>query len=280
MPQIHPSSVIESGAQLADDVCIGPFCHVGPKVTLGAGTKLIGSVTIVGKTTLGDANTVWPYAVLGGDPQDLKFKGEDSELVIGSHNEIRESVTIHKGTANDHSLTRLGDHNLVMAYSHIGHDCLVGSHTVIANAVQLAGHVLIEDHAAIGGAAAVHHFVSIGQYAYIGGMTRVVADTPPFMVVEGNPARVRKVNTILLQRHQFDEKQIERLKDAFRRLFRFADDAAIGNTAEALESLEADFGDDWAVKALLENVRRSKDGVYGRYREAHRHDNRRTNPPK
>lgn len=280
MAHIHPSSFIEPGARIADDAVIGPFCHIGAKVTIGSGTRLVGSVTVLGRTTLGRDNTVWPYVVLGGDPQDLKYRGEDSELVIGSHNEIRESVTIHKGTANDRGLTRVGDHNLIMAYTHVGHDCLVGSHTVIANAVQLAGHVLVEDHAAVGGAAAVHHFVTIGQYAYVGGMTRVVADVPPFMVVEGNPARVRKVNTILLQRHQFEEKRIDRLKDAFRRLFRFADDASIGNTAEAIESLEADFGDDEAVKALVEAVRRSMSGVYGRYRESHRHDDRYRNPTK
>ncbi|MCC6680154.1 MAG: acyl-ACP--UDP-N-acetylglucosamine O-acyltransferase [Phycisphaeraceae bacterium] len=280
MPTIHPSSVIEPGAQVADDVVIGPFCHVGPSVTLGPGCKLVGSVSILGRTRLGEANTVWPQAVLGGDPQDLKYRGEDSELIIGSHNEIRESVTIHKGTANDHNRTIVGDHNLLMAYTHIGHDCVIGSHTVIANSVQLAGHVMVEDHAAIGGATAVHHFVTIGQYAYAGGMTRVVADVAPFMVVEGNPARVRKVNTILLQRHHFDDQQIEKLKDAFRRLFRQADDAAIGNTAEALETLEADYGDDWAVKALIDAVRKSQSGVYGRYREGLRLDNRYTNPVK
>ena len=281
MPTVHPSSVIETGAELGDDVVVGPFCHVGPQVRIGAGTRLIGSVTILGRTTLGKENTIWPQAVLGGDPQDLKYKGEDSELVIGDHNVIREAVTLHKGTANDHAVTRIGDHNLIMAYVHVGHDCVIGSHTVIANAVQFAGHVHVQDHAALGGATAVHHYVTIGQYAYAGGMTRVATDVPPFMLVEGNPARVRKVNTTLLTRHNFPEEQVNHLKDAYRRLFRVTDDdATIGNTAETLESLDADFGDDWAIRALVEAIRNSTSGIFGRYRESQRLDNRYTNPVK
>ncbi len=279
MPEIHPSSVIERGAELADDVYVGPFCHVGPRVCVGPGTRLIGHVTVLGRTTMGEGNVVWPGAVIGGDPQDLKFDGEDSELVIGDHNDIRECVTIHKGTANDRGLTRIGDANLIMAYTHVGHDCVLGDHTVIANAVQLAGHIAIEDHASIGGATAIHHFVTIGSYAYVGGMTRIVQDVPPFMIVEGNPSRVRGVNVIGLKRHRFSQETEARLKDAWRKLYRNAhEQSGVGSTGAALAALEAAYPDDGHIAMLLDAVRRSAAGIHGRYREAHRADNRFTNP--
>ncbi|MFA9476721.1 acyl-ACP--UDP-N-acetylglucosamine O-acyltransferase [Phycisphaerales bacterium AB-hyl4] len=279
MPKIHPLAVIEPGAKLADDVEVGPFCHVGPKVKIGAGTRLISNVSIYGRTTIGSHNTLWPHVVLGGDPQDLKFKGEDSQLIIGDHNDLREGVTIHKGTAADHNITRVGDHNLIMAYVHVGHDCVLGSHLVIANAVQLAGHILIEDHAVIGGATAIHHWVAIRQYAFVAGMTRIVQDVPPFMIVEGMPARVRKVNTVLLKRHHFPQPQINALKEAHRLLFGGVDEENhVGNMTRNLETLEAKVGNDWALRALLEAVRESTRGIFGRHREAFRQDNRYTNP--
>ncbi|MFW6032997.1 MAG: acyl-ACP--UDP-N-acetylglucosamine O-acyltransferase, partial [Phycisphaeraceae bacterium] len=268
-------SVIEPGAELADDVVVGPFCHVGPKVKIGPGTRLVSHIAIHGRTTIGSGNTIWPHTLLGGDPQDLKFAGEDSELIIGDHNDIRENVTIHRGTAVGGNVTRVGDHNLIMAYVHVGHDCLIGSHIVIANAVQLAGHILIEDHANIGGGAAVHHFVTICRYAFIGGMTRIVQDVPPFMVVEGIPARVRKVNTVLLKRHHFEDQHVAALKDAFRRLFGNGD---THSRARQLETLERDYPEDWCVRTLVDSLRKSGEGVYGRHREALRGDNRYSNP--
>ena len=279
MPDIHPASVVEPGSELADSVTVGPFCHLGPQVRIGPGTRLISHVTILGRTTLGAENTVWPYAALGGDPQDLKFEGEDSELVIGDHNDIREYVTIHKGTANDAGITRVGDHNLLMAHVHVGHDSVLCDHIVIANAVQLAGHVLVEDYASVGGASAIHHFVTIGSHAYIAGMTRVVQDVPPFMLVEGVPARIRGVNLVGLKRRGFDEQAENRCKDAWRRLFRNAhQNNGVGATAEALARLEADYPNDPCILALIVSLRHSAAGIYGRYREANRHDNRYANP--
>jgi len=281
MPKIHPTAVVEPGAELAEDAEVGPFCYVSPKATLGTGTRLVSHVAIHGRTTLGVHNTVWSHASLGGQPQDLKYRGEDSELVIGDHNDIRENVTIHRGTANDQGVTRLGDHNLIMVGVHIGHDCVLGSHIVIANAVQLAGHVLVEDHANLGGATAAHHFVTIGQFSYVGGMTRLVHDVPPFMLVEGNPARVRKVNTVLLARHHFPEAQVEHLKDAYRRLFRGGrrtEDLPPPTVAAALDALEARYPDDPSIATLVASLRRSSAGVYGRFRESQRRDNRYKNP--
>lgn len=280
MPEIHPLAVVDPQAKLADDVRVGPFCSVGPKATLGSGTRLVSHVTIVGRTTLGENNTVWPNAVLGGDPQDLKFQGEDSRLVIGDHNEIRECVTIHKGTANDHGITTVGDHNLIMAYAHLGHDCILGNHIVIANAVQFAGHVCVEDHVIIGGATAIHHFATLGQHAFVGGMTRAINDCPPFMIAEGNPAIVRGVNSTGLTRRGFTTESIANLKDAWKRLYRRTATGKAGQTASALEDLEDAYPHDACVLALVAHVRRSAEGVYGRYREGLRKDNPRTNPAK
>ena len=284
MPQIHPTAIVERGAELADDVIVGPLCHVGPKVTLGSGTRLISHVTILGRTVLGEGNTVWPYATLGGDPQDLKFKGEDSQLIIGNHNEIRENVTIHKGTANDEGMTRVGNDNLLMVGCHVAHDCVLGDHIILANAVQLAGHIVIQDHAAVSGGTGVHHFITIGQYAYIGGLTRVVRDVPPFMVLEGNPARIRKVNNTLLERSHFPAEQIDHLKRAFRLLFGGGDSESgsrfVGHTAQALQTLEQEFPDDWCIQELVTAIRQSSNGIHGRYRESLRADDPHVNPVK
>lgn len=283
MSQIHPTAIVERGAELAEDVIVGPLCHVGPKVRIGAGTRLISHVTLLGRTTLGESNTIWPYTTLGGDPQDLKFKGEDSELIIGDRNEIRENVTIHKGTANDGNVTRIGNDNLLMVGCHVAHDCILGNHIILANAVQLAGHIVVEDHASIAGGSGVHHFITIGQYAYIGGLTRVIRDVPPFMVYEGNPARVRKVNTTLLERSKFPPEQIDRLKRAFRLLFGDGDSHGsrfVGHTAQALQTLDAQFPDDPCIQALLTSIRHSSDGLHGRYRESLRADNPHANPVK
>lgn len=278
MPTIHPSSVVEPGARIADDVVVGPFCRVGPRSTLGAGTRLVSHVCVLGRTTLGKGNTVWPFTTLGADPQDLKFKGEDSELIIGDHNDIRENVTIHKGTHNDQGATRVGDHNLIMAYAHLGHDCVVGSHTIISNGVQFAGHVHLSDHGIVGGATACHHFVTIGQYAYVGGMTRIVADVPPFMIAEGNPSRIRGVNAIGLKRHGFSPDDEARLKHAWKLLFKRASEDEGGASSAALGELETLYDGDWMVQALIEAIRRSAQGTHGRYREGLRKDNRFTNP--
>lgn len=289
MTKIHPTSIIEDGAELADDVSIGPFCHVGPHAVIGEGTTLRSHVAVCGHTTLGCHNDVWPGAVLGGAPQDLKYAGEPTRVVIGDYNDIRECATIHRGTRKGEGITTVGSHNLLMAYVHVGHDCTLGDHLTIANAIQFAGHVLIEDHAVIGGATAIHHFTTIGQYSFIGGMTRVVKDVPPFMKVEGNPARVRMYNDVGLVRHGFEPTTIAAIKDAYRRLYRHKagrngagddDEPTNGSILEAVAGLERDYPDNWAVKALVENIRRSAAGLHGRYREAARKDNKFHNPVK
>lgn len=278
-PQIHPSSVVEPGASIDDDAIIGPLCYVGGKAAIGGGTRLTNHVSILGKTTIGRDNTIWPNATIGADPQDLKFDGEESNLFIGNNNDIRESVTIHPGTANGGGATRIGHNNLIMVGAHIAHDCLLGNHILVTNVVQLAGHIVIGDHAIIGGATAVHSYVSIGQFAFVGGMTRVTKDVPPFMTVEGNPATVRGVNSIGLERNQFSSDHISRLKEAWRRLYRGANgDGRIGNMADNLDKLAADHGEDECIKILVTAIKQSMIGLHGRYRESQRHDNRHRNP--
>lgn len=281
MPTIHPTAIVEEGATLGEGVVIGPQCHVGPSVTLGQGTELKANVCVYGNTSLGQRCVVWPGAVLGGDPQDLKYAGEDSRLVIGDRNEIREHVTIHKGTDADTGVTTLGSDNLIMAYAHIAHDCVVGSHVVITNTVQLAGHVLVEDHAAIGGASAVHHFVTIGAYAFVAGMTRVVHDVPPYMFVEGNPAKVRAVNSVAVQRHGLGKKALDALKHAWRLLYKnIAEGEGIGQTNAALAELEQAYPSHPQVQRVIQSVKQSTAGTFGRYRESLRKDAKFQNPVK
>ena len=275
MPTIHSTAVIDPTAEIAEGVDVGPFCFVGPNVKVGAGTRMVSHVTLVRDTTLGEGNTLWPQVTIGADPQDLKYKGEPVFVTVGDHNDIREGVTIHRGTGADRSLTSVGNHNLLMAYVHIAHDCEIGSRVIIANGVQLAGHINIEDHANLGGAAAVHHFVTIGRYAYIGGMTRITADVPPFMFAEGNPARIRAINSVGLKRRGYSTEEIGRIKDTWRRLFKVTyDRTGVGRTKAAMLELERDYPDDPRVAEIIAFIRRTEAGVYGRWREGARRDNR------
>ncbi len=280
MAVIHPTSVVDEGANLAEDVHVGPHCYVGPHATLGRGCRLISHVAILGRTTLGEHNTLWPHATLGAQPQDLKYHGEETQLHIGNHNQFRENVTIHLGTENGGGVTRIGNDNLIMVAAHVAHDCCIGDHVVIANASLLAGHVHVQDHAVISGATAIQHYVTIGQYAYIAGMTRVVQDAPPFMVVEGNPARVRGVNTIGLERHRFDPQTVERLKEAHRRLYRGDEQPSLAVMGEHIARLETDYPEDECLTLLTAFLKNMAGGFYGRYREAARADNRRRATPR
>lgn len=279
MPTIHSTASIDPRATLADDVTVGPYCVIEGQVTLGSGCRLVSHVVIMGHTTIGSNNTFWPGSVIGSDPQDLKFQGEDTQLVIGDNNDIREHVTIHRGTANGGGFTRVGDKNLIMVGAHIAHDCIVGSHILLANTVQLAGHVKVEDHAIISGTSAVHSFVTIGLHAYVGGATRVARDVPPFMVFEGNPSSVRSVNVVGLTRRGFSAETLDRLKEAFRLLFKpSADGSGVGKTTQHMTTLEQQYPDDENVMLLIHFIRNSAKGLHGRFLESQRHDSRFHNP--
>ncbi|MFA5864651.1 MAG: acyl-ACP--UDP-N-acetylglucosamine O-acyltransferase [Phycisphaerae bacterium] len=266
MPKIAINVYIDPDAQLADDVQVGPNCYIGPKVSIGPGCKLHNNVTIMGSTTIGHQNEFYPNSVIGGDPQDLKFKGGSTQLFVGSNNIFRENVTVNRGTEVGGGKTVIGNGNLFMVGVHIGHDCVVEDHVIIANNALIGGHVKLERSTVIGGGAAIHHFATIGRNAMIGGLTRVVTDVPPFMIFEGNPGIVRGVNSKGLSRNEFTDEQIQAVKDAYKKLFRG------GNFLSALAELDQEPNEDRNLKYLIDFMRRSLQGKYGRYLETIRHD--------
>ena len=216
---IHPTAVIHSGAELHPTVQIGPYAVIGDKVKVGPGTTIGAHVVLEGPTEIGARNQIFPGAVIGSEPQDLKYDGAPSWVKIGDDNRIREYVTINRATGAGEA-TIIGNSNLLMAYVHVAHNCVLGDSVVIANSVALAGHVHIESRATIGGVLGIHQFVHIGRLAMVGGMSRIDRDVPPYMLVEGNPSRVRSLNLIGLKRAGITADEIGQLKKAFRTLYR------------------------------------------------------------
>ena len=219
MPQIHATAIVAPGARLADDVVIGPYCVLGGRVELGAGVRLMSHVVVEGRTTIGEGTRIFPFASIGLEPQDLKYRGEDSALIIGRHNTIREYVTMSPGTEGGGMVTRVGDHGLFMVGVHVAHDCQVGDHVIMANNATLAGHVVVEDFALLGGLSAVHQFVRIGRHAMIGGMSGVERDVIPYGQVMGDRARLCGLNIIGMQRRGFSREDIQGLRNAYQFLF-------------------------------------------------------------
>tara|TARA_E500000178_G_scaffold352582_1_gene416334 strand:+ start:247 stop:1020 length:774 start_codon:yes stop_codon:yes gene_type:complete len=219
MAKIHPTAIVEPGAQLADDVIIGPYCTVSAEAVIGRGTELISHVVIAGNTTLGEENRVSPFAVLGGRTQDLKFKGGSPGVKIGNKNTIREYVTVNAAT-NDGDYTVVGNQCLLMAYSHVAHCCRVGSQVIIANGVQIAGHVTIEDQATIEGMVGIVQFLRVGRMAFIGGLSKVSKDVPPFMIAHGDPIEVRGFNRVGMERRGCSDAARKAIKEAYRILYR------------------------------------------------------------
>lgn len=218
-PRVHPTAVVDPSAVLGEDVEVGPLCHVGAGVTLGRGTRLVASCTVLGPTTLGTRNVVHPYAVLGGAPQDRTYAGEDTTLVVGDDNEIREHVTMSRGTRKDRGTTTVGDRGLFMAGAHVAHDCDVGSDVVLANATLLGGHVRVGAGVVTGGGVAIAPFVRIGRIAFLAGGAMVERDVPPFVIASGDRARIRAPNHVGLRRHGVPETSIAALDRAHRALF-------------------------------------------------------------
>jgi len=220
MPQIHPTAIVAPAARVAGDVVIGPYCVIGGDVELGAGVRLAAHVVIDGRTAIGDGTRIFPFASIGLEPQDLKYQGEASSLIIGRDNTIREYVTINRGTVQDGGLTSVGDDNWIMACVHFAHDCRVGSHAIFANATALAGHVIVGDWAVFGGVTLVHQFVRIGAHAHTGMGAYLAQDLPPFVTAAGNMAKPYGINSKGLQRRGFSAESIEGLKRAYRTLYR------------------------------------------------------------
>jgi len=266
MTRVAETAYVDTQAQIAGDVEIGHNCYVGPKVSIGPGCVLHNNVTIVGRTTVGKNSQFFQNAVIGTAPQDLKYKGGETEILIGDGNVFRENVTVHLGTELGGAKTLIGSGSLFMAGVHIAHDCHIGDDVIIANNALIAGHVTLEQRVVIGGGAALHHFVTVGRNAMVGGLSRVVYDVPPFMIFEGNPGLVRGVNVTGLARNGFSEAQIEAIKHAYKKLFRG------GAVRPALDELTQTNGDDPEVRYLIDFVRRSFQGRHGRYLESLRVD--------
>ena len=216
MAEVHPTAVINSGAELASRVTIGPYSIVGEHVTIGSDTVIDSHVVIEGRTRIGERNKISPFACIGTPPQDIGYKGEDTRVIIGDDNVFREYVTIHRATSKENLETVVGNNNFIMAYVHIAHDCVLGDKIIMANAVALGGHTHVGDHANFGGLAAAHQFVRIGAHAFIGGLTGVSKDIPPFMIAVGSRARLYGINQIGLSRNGFDKESIAGLKKAYR----------------------------------------------------------------
>jgi UDP-N-acetylglucosamine acyltransferase len=254
--KIHPTAIVSPQAELASDVLVGPYCTIGPNVKIGSGTQLISHVVIEGNTTIGAHNVFSPFSVIGGVPQDLKYQGEKTELIIGDHNTIRESVTLNLGTVQGGGKTVLGSHNLLMAYTHLGHDSLVGNHCVLANSVAIAGHVTLDDYAIIGGLTGVTQFVHVGTHVYVGAGAMIDKDAPPFAVLLGaRPCEVKGANLVGLRRKGFKNDAILAINEALKiwKQTEFQKD-------ECLQKIESEFGNVNEVKILLEFIRKSKNG--------------------
>jgi UDP-N-acetylglucosamine acyltransferase len=261
--RVDPRAVVDPSAELADGVEVGPYAFVGPGSVLGPGTVVMHHASVEGWTRMGAENRVFPYACIGGEPQDLGYRGEEVRLEVGDRNVFREGVTVSRGTAKEQRVTRIGSGCLFMACSHVGHDCVIGDSVILSNAALLAGHCHVEDRAILSGAAAVNHFTTIGRMAYVGGLSRIFMDVPPFMIVEGHPARVVKVNLVGLKRAGLSDERIRSVRHAFKALWR-GDQLVRERTLERLEK-----GEDATeeVLYLVGFLRRQMAGKQGRARE-------------
>jgi UDP-N-acetylglucosamine acyltransferase len=219
MPTIHPTAIVDPAARLADGVTVGPYSIIDGRVSIGPDTRIGPHVVIRDFTTIGSRCRIFQFAVLGEIPQDLKFKGEETQLIIGDDNTIREFATMHRGTGGGGGVTRVGDRNLFLAYTHVAHDCRVGNHVIMSNNATLGGHISVEDYANLGGLSAVHQFCRIGRYAFIGGCSAVHRDVPPYAMAVGNRAKIVGLNLVGLKRAGFTDSSLQNLKRAFELLF-------------------------------------------------------------
>jgi UDP-N-acetylglucosamine acyltransferase len=250
MTSIHPTAIIEDGADIGSDVEVGAYSVVGSGVKLSDGVRLHSHVVVGGRTQIGAQTEIFPFASIGLAPQDLKYGGEESELIIGARTKIREHVTMNPGTAGGGLLTRVGDDCLFMVGSHVAHDCLVGNHVILANNATLAGHVSVGDFAIIGGLSAVHQFVRIGAHAMIGGMSGIEQDLIPYGQAQGDRARLRGLNLVGLQRRDFSRDGVNTLRTAYRLLF-----AQEGTMQERVDAVVELYGENEAVMEVVNFVR-------------------------
>ncbi len=253
--QIHPTAIVDPGAELGAGCVVGPYCIVEAGVVLGAGCWLQHHVTICGPTKAGAGNKFYAYCSIGQQTQDLKYAGEPTYLEIGEENTFREFCTVNRSTSAE-GKTRIGSCGNFLAYSHIGHDCTVGDAVIFSNNGTLAGHVQVGDHAVMGGLTAVHQFCRIGRFAITGGCSKIVQDVPPFMIADGNPAEIRGVNLVGLERNGFAPESVKRIKETFRLIYR-----SKMNTKQALEAVEQQLPVAPEITQILEFIRGSERGI-------------------
>jgi len=253
--QIHPTAIVDARAEIGPGTIIGPYCIVGPDVVLGADCWLQNHVTLAGPMTAGARNKFYAYCSIGQQTQDLKYQGEPTYLEIGDENSFREFVTVNRGTTAA-GKTRIGHRGNYLAYSHIGHDCNVGDAVVFSNNGTLAGHVQVGDHAIMGGLTAVHQFCRLGRYAITGGCSKIVQDVPPFMIADGNPAKVRGINIVGLERNGFPAETIKTIKEAFRLIYR-----SKFITRQAVEAIQQELTASAEITQILEFIQSSERGI-------------------
>lgn len=261
--RVSPHAIIDPKADIASDVEIGPFCVIGPHVTIGAGCRLQNGVTVTGHTTLGRDNVLHPYCVFGGPPQDRKYKGQPTRLEIGNNNIFREHVTVHIGTEKGGGVTRVGNNNMLMVNSHLGHDVQMGSNCILANNCMIAGHVIIGDNVAMMGGVGVHHFARIGKFCFIGGYARIHHDAPPFCKLDGAD-EMRGLNVKGLRGGGFADTDIDALEEAYNKLFSRKNETPFANV---LESFDTQNGLNPHVKHMVEFLRERDTGRHGRFQQ-------------
>ena len=253
--QFHPTAIVDPGAEIGPGAIIGPYSIVGPQVVLGANCWLQHHVTLAGPLRAGADNKFYAYCSIGQQTQDLKYQGEPTYLEIGDENTFREFVTVNRSTTSA-GKTRIGHRGSFLAYSHIGHDCVVGDAVVLSNNGTLAGHVQVGDHAVMGGLTAVHQFCRIGRYAITGGCSKIVQDIPPFMIADGNPAKVRGINLVGLERSGFPAESVKWIKEAFRFIYR-----SKFNTRQAIEAIQQELPANAEISQIVEFIQTSERGI-------------------
>ena len=253
--QIHSTAIVDEGAKIGAGTTVGPYCVIGPDVVIGGNCWLQHHVTLAGPMRAGSGNKFYAYCSIGQQTQDLKYQGEPTYLEIGNENVFREFVTVNRSTMSE-GKTRVGNRGNFLAYSHIGHDCTVGDDVVFSNNGTLAGHVQVGDHAVMGGLTAVHQFCRIGRYAITGGCSKIVQDVPPFMIADGNPAEIRGVNLVGLERKNFPPESVKLIKEAFRLIYR-----SKYNTHQAVEAVRKELPASEEVTQIIEFIEQSDRGI-------------------
>ncbi|MGZ5050268.1 MAG: acyl-ACP--UDP-N-acetylglucosamine O-acyltransferase [Methylobacter sp.] len=251
---IHPTAIIDSKAELGDNVSVGPYSVIGPDVKIGSGTVIGSHVVIKGPTSIGQDNRIYQFASIGEDPQDKKYAAEITRLEIGDRNTIREFTSMHRGTKQDHSLTKIGSDNLFMAYTHVAHDCVIGDHVIMANGASLAGHVHLHSHAILGGFTLVHQFTQIGQYSFAAMGSAITQDIPPFVMVGGKPTRPHGINSVGMERNGISPEDIRLIRKAYKMIYKT--NLRLEDAIDKMEDLAGDSKELSVMVSFLRNVTR------------------------